>query len=127
MKTTSEDLAKAMGLKVGDKIKLKNGEIAEVIEDYDLWFESSELKRFGLHILIDEEYEILPPEKTKEKVGNLLCDEVGCADCPLERCCWDIPVETLYENLERWNDKYNDKEIYDILKARLDKEVNDEK
>lgn len=122
MKFTSEDLAKAMGLRVGDKIKLKNGEIAEVIEDYDLWFESSEFKRHGLYTIIGQNFEIV---RTKKKVGEQLCRAIECQYCPLSGCCRNVQNRSLLTNLKFWNDRYNDKEIYDILKARLDKEVEE--
>lgn len=127
MKFTSEDLAKAMGLKIGDRIKLENGEIAEVIEDYDLWFESSELKRYGLYTISGQNFEILPPKNIKKKVGDLICcNGIYCADCPLHIMhCEEMRDESLYDNLEYIFEDINDKEIYDILKARLDKEVKE--
>lgn len=121
MKFTSEDLAKAMGLKVGDRIKLENGEIAEVIEDYDLWFESSELKRYGLYTISGQNFEILP---RKKKVGEKLCMDFDCNKCPLFVInCNNSINSSLYEKLEQTFADVNDDELYNILKARLDKEV----
>ena len=53
MKFTTKDLAKAMSLKVGDKVKFKNGEIAKVTEDYELDFCPIKAK---LEILVNVEY-----------------------------------------------------------------------
>ena len=66
MKFTSEELAKLLGIKIGDRIRLSNGEVGEITEDYKLNFRFG---RVGLFILIDKEFEILPPEK--KKVGEL--------------------------------------------------------
>ena len=119
MKFTSEDLAKILGIKIGDKIKYTNGEVADVIKDYILDFKHW---RIGLHILVDEDFEIVRPKK---KVGEKLCDENYCDCCPLNiiNYCLGLDYLRLYEILDRWYENYKDDEIYNILKSRLDKEI----
>ena len=115
---TRKDLANAMGLKPGDKIKLNNGEIAKVTEDYNLDFYPL---KASFYVIIDEDYEILP---IKKQVGDLFCDEVECTKCPLRAgYCRGLAHDSLYENLEQTFAEIEDKEIYNILKSRLDKEV----
>ena len=118
---TSKDLAQAMGLKPGDKVKFDNGEIAKVTEDYDLDFYPL---KASLSVIIDEEFEILQPKK---KIGDLFCDEISCEKCPLRAgYCRGLAHDSLYENLEQTFAEIEDKEIYNILKSRLDKEGNNE-
>lgn len=119
MKYTSKELAKLLGIKIGDRIRLSDGEIGEVIEDYQLDFQPW---RVGLHIIIDKDFEILPQKK---KLGEKLCEEIGCDECPLLRlnCPMEFTKSSLYEILKDWYEINKDKEIYDILKARLDKEI----
>ena len=130
MKFTSEDLMKAMGLQVGDKIKY--GAIFGVIsrdEDNEIMLEIYNQKNeycgdTPLYELMGREYSILPRPK---RVGDLKCSDFkGCDGCPL---CSNITPhygeQTLYEILKEWLDKTNDQEIYDLLKKRLDKEVED--
>lgn len=66
--------------------------------------------------------------ENKRKVGDLVCEDVGCKDCPLNiiKYCGGLNYLRLYEILERWYENYKDDEIYNILKTRLDEEVNDE-
>ena len=63
MRFTSKDLAKLLGLKIGDKVKFSNGEIADVVEDYELDFHSW---KASLCVLVDEEYEISPRKEAEE-------------------------------------------------------------
>ena len=112
-----------MGLKSGDKIKLKTCKnIFTINDEYNLI--SDEDRTYIPHVLIDEEFEIVTHMK---KVGEMVCTDISCEDCPLYRitCMYKNDV-TLYEALDNWYEKFHDKEIYDILKSRLDKEVNDE-
>lgn len=101
----------------------------------------------SLAYLIDQDFEILPRPK---RVGDLKCGfkkELGgigsCTTCPVRIICGHYTCkdelgagDTLYEYLETYKKKikeeydyededYNDfdQEIYDLLKARLDKEV----
>ena len=138
MKFTTEDLMKAMGLQVGDKIK-SNGVLYLVCENdededrgthtiYRYYLRNiNKIGMIMLEDLIGEEYEILPRPK---RVGNLKCGEVDfkCSECPIRAVC--LPNEktdeqTFYAELELWNKYAKDKEIYDLLKARLDKEVEE--
>lgn len=162
MKFTSEDLMKAMGLQVGDRIRLFEDKIREWDEavyelvkneqdDYPTYYSFVNIEdsddRFNIHYFIDLEYEILPRPK---RVGDLKCGfkkELGgigsCTTCPVRIICGHYTCkdelgagDTLYEYLETYKKKikeeyddededYNDfdQEIYDLLKARLDKEV----
>ena len=118
MKFTSKQLAGTLGVKIGDKIKVSDM-VYEVTRDYVL--KDDENYYWGLFLLIDEEYEIVKPKK---KVGDTICREICCYNCPLKMLdCPDNNNRTLFEKLEMVHEEYNDKEIYDILKARLDKEV----
>ena len=118
MRFTSKDLAKLLGLNIGDKVKFNNGEIAKITEDYELDFYPW---KASLCVLVDEEYEIVPQKK---KVGEKLCKDLDCKLCPLNRlnCAVCGGNSNLYGHLEGWYEKFHDKEIYDILKSRLDKE-----
>ena len=125
MKFTSEDLMKTMGLQVGDRVKIKNY-IYVIDKDYILIHEeglASQYSYTSIRGLIDLDYEILPRPK---RVGDLKCDK-ECNNCPLRalESCNMFGRLTLYELLEKvYNDWENkDKEIYDLLKARLDKVV----
>ena len=134
MKFTSEDLMKAMGLAVGDRVKY--GVLVGVIaidEDNEIIIEVYDKKDeycgdSHLHELIGCEYKILPRPK---RVGQLACREIkDCRTCPLQWLCFikinekDEMQTSLYEMLESFAVK--DQEIYDLLKARLDKEVVEE-
>ena len=135
MKFTSEDLMKAMGLQVGDTIKYDT-DIWQLMYDenhkiymFVLLRDSSQC--FAPTYLVDQDFEILPRPK---RVGELTCDEQGiisCNNCPIKSICslTDLGCrQTLYEFLEDYKNNHKesfDQEIYDLLKARLDKEVNE--
>lgn len=136
MKFTSEDLMKAMGLQVGDRIKVNNKiyTIAKSTECEGAWvgYEDDENWHNLQYLVNGYDYEILPKPK---RVGDLKCVEIECKKCPL-RCplrniCDGVDVQNnLYGELEIFkqnciNDGIFDQEIYDLLKARLDKEVNE--
>lgn len=58
-------------------------------------------------------------------VGDLECEDVDCNNCPLASIdCVGIH-ENLFGVLENWVEKYKEQELYEILKARLDKEVEE--
>lgn len=129
MKFTSEDLMKAMGLKVGDRVKMPFGmdeAVCKLNDNYQLCFEDVD-NYLTLENLLNKEYEILPAPK---RVGDLKCNEIKeCKlkgkKCPLTPVCIFIG-KTPYERLEIWKEsEYFDQEIYDILKNRLDKEVEE--
>ena len=134
-KFTSEDLMKAMGLQVGDRVKVTyvdnnftaTDEIYEVVErDNSIWITApSNEYLIGCEIecMLNKNYEILPRPK---RVGDLKCDTIGgCDHCPLSFLvgCYAIELDTLYSNLKQLCDMHNDQEIYDLLKSRLDKVV----
>ena len=126
MKFTSEDLMKAMGLQVGDRIRINDGNIFKVISEDTIQSIESEYCTCLCYI-IDHDFEILPRPK---KVGDLKCSEFdSCITCPLQWLCFrkideKNEMETsLYEMLESF--VVTDQEIYDLLKARLDKEVKE--
>lgn len=138
MKFTSEDLMKAMGLQVGDRIKISvaNNEFIYEIrlnaENKPYLLNEQNLINCGdVHSLIDMDFEILPRPK---RVGELKCGNFdGCDNgCPL---CWicchydpNILRTThnddtiLYDVLNKFDFDLAE-EIHDLLKARLDKEV----
>lgn len=124
MKFTYEDLAKAMGLKVGDRIKW-SGQIYTLNSDFYVFNEKNKSIEVRLSRLIDYDFEILPPKK---KVGELRCNDFTCGTCPFNLINCDgrkSTRETLYDILKRYNVHYKDQEIYDIMKKRLDKEVEE--
>ena len=141
MKFTSEDLMKAMGLSVGDRVKVKLGigldflsnsknYVVEIFKDTTgiIMIKNDKNQSIFLTNLIGYDFEILPRPK---RVGDLLCKEciskLGCRECPIQAICngnWDNA--TLYKILQYWKESDSfDQEIYDLLKARLDKEVKE--
>lgn len=133
MKFTSEDLMKAMGLSIGDRIKISvaNNEFIYEIrlnaENKPYLLNEQNLINCGdVHSLIDMDIEILPRPK---RVGDLRCDDFAGCDygCPLMWLCCNHRDEghdcniSLYNVLDFY--KIDDQEIYDLLKARLDKVV----
>lgn len=133
MKFTSEDLIKAMGLSIGDRIKISvaNNEFIYEIrlnaENKPYLLNEQNLINCGdVHSLIDMDIEILPRPK---RVGDLTCNYFkDCDNCPLRILFCDRQTDdedTLYDVLNRWNNEYVnfDQEIHNLLKARLDKEV----
>lgn len=143
MKFTSEDLMKAMGLSVGDKVKVTKDDTIEKYEiiknDNGNIILHADFYGYDTHIgyLLDQEIEILPRPK---RVGDLKCNNEcfrNNGQCPIRAICSHCNLmrsdKTLYEFLEFYKgkkDKYAnevefDQEIYDLLKARLDKEVEE--
>ena len=127
MKFTSEDLMKAMGLQVGDRVKVKyhyGDEIFTIIkQERNILFVNDDFKESIIDVM-DWEYEILP--KTK-RIGDLKCEQY-CNGCPLIALqCFDDETKNkpFYEVLDYALPRYHDTEIYDLLKARLDKEVKE--
>lgn len=136
MKFTSEDLMKAMGLQVGDRVKV----VICDNDDKNTIFEITKNETCGgltlvdinegfftdLEFLLDQDFEILPRPK---RVGDLKCsddDTLNCSKCPLFVLCHASRMydnKRLYDVLDNWFKSSNDQEIYDLLKARLDKEV----
>lgn len=130
MKLTSEDLMKAMRLQVGDRVKVdKYNETFELMKSTEgKWrLISKNCSIVDLIWLVDKDYEILPRPK---RVGDLKCEDCECVECHL-RCLphcnqLDRAKETLFNILDGWNEYDTfDQEIYDLLKTRLDKEVEE--
>lgn len=130
MKFTSEDLMKAMGLQVGDRVKTPNNITYLILKTNSghIWvYDEIHNEKFLINYLVDTEFEILPKPK---KVGQLTCREIkDCRTCPLWWICFikinekDEMKTSLYEMLDSF--AVEDQEIYNLLKARLDKEVSE--
>lgn len=148
---TSEDLMKATGLQVGDRVKIKfevsniidgtittEERILNIVSDNHL---GVGLEHNGVIVpverILNRGFKILPRPK---RVGDLKCDNEcfrNNGQCPIRAICSHCNLmrsdKTLYEFLEFYKgkkDKYAnevefDQEIYDLLKARLDKEVEE--
>ena len=137
MKFTSEDLMKAMGLQVGDRVKVKS--LLTIGEDEIYTIDNTGgfclLDKDGEHQnilkLMERDYELLPRPK---RVGDLKCDDIphsDCTTCPIKILCLDYGDtnnQSFYEILKDYKSKsgeHFDQEIHDLLKARLDKEVKE--
>ena len=125
MKFTSEDLMKAMGLQVGDRIKINDSIYTVELNDYDepIYMDEYSKIKFPITDLVNRNYEILPKPKC---VGDLKCDDFECTDCPLQYLCclndWGFQTnDNLFNILELFN--CTDDEMHNLLKARLDKVV----
>ena len=132
MKFTSEDLMKAMGLQVGDRVKIYStpsySNIYTVVIDKEegLSLVDTNGEIYLMEYIVNLDFEILPRPK---RVGDLNCNDFNECDsgCPLRWLCCNNQHEehncdiTLYEVLERH--KIDDKEVYNVFKNRLDKEV----
>ena len=91
----------------------------KITEYYDL--RDQEDFYIRLTEIINQDYEILP---RKKKVGDLICKELNCVNCPFYKFpCEGKISDDLYTIL--FNNYKDDKEIYDILKTRLDKEIEE--
>lgn len=68
---------------------------------------------------------IIKTQKRKKHVGNLICKDLKCENCPLYSINCDIgdSYSNLYEILEFHYKQFKDKEIYDLFKKQLDKEL----
>lgn len=78
-----------------------------------------------LQELVDKEKSTKP-----KRVGDLKCsNEIKCEQCPLRLICKFLDfvyVDSLYNVLEIFKEnEFFDQEIYDLLKARLDREVKE--
>ena len=99
MRFTKKDLVEAMGLKPGDKIKLKDcGNSYTITNKYHIVNKYGE--EFTPLIICDAEFEIVTHMK---KVGEMVCTDILCEGCPLYRitCMYKNDV-TLYEALDNW-------------------------
>ena len=117
---------------LGDSVEFSfKCKIDENLQGYflniDTWFIFYEL----LKDLLNGANTIIKLPK-KKHVGDKKClDFKDCKDCPfkvidcLEADDKKIHIYTLYDILDIWFQLYKDQEIYEILKARLDKEVEE--
>ena len=130
MLKTSKDLMEWLGLQVGDRIRINDKPDNYIVELNECGIPCVKDKyakiRFEMTYLINRKIEILPRPK---RVGDLKCEKCSCATCPLRAInCGNIATsveKTLYQILEKSSREYKDQEIYDLLKARLDKEVEE--
>ena len=129
MKKTSKEFMGWLGLQVGDNVEIHN-DIYEVKQSFlgTIYLRNDFLDdELEIVDLLDKDYEILPRPK---RVGELTCKDVSvesCNKCPI-RCICNVELTSdttpFYEILEDFKyDDIFDQEIYDLLKTRLDKEV----
>ena len=119
--------------KIFDMLGVEPNERFKVNGYAPLYYIDEELKMFNYDLvceipfligLLNGKLSIIKIPK-KKHVGDLQCEDVDCKDCPLYAIhCFPNP-DTLNVVLEKWLEVYGDKEIYEILKARLDKEVEE--
>ena len=138
-KITSEDFMQFLGIEVGDKVKIESlepsgdGTYTKKYEVYDVayndffgFFLSSKNNKISIMNLIGPNFDIIPKHR---KVGDLMCEECSCTTCQLRGIgCRNVSTNTkntLYEILDKYFEEYPDQEIHDLLKARLDKEVEE--
>lgn len=133
MLKTSNDLLEWLGLKVGDRIRINDNPTIYIVEknecDYPFVRNKDEKIRYEVTYLLNRKVEILP---SPEMVGNLKC-KGECSTCPI-RAIWCSNSKgkvgkTLYEILENWKNTHSvffDRNIYEVLLKRLNKEVSDE-
>ena len=128
---TSKEFMEWLGLQVGDNILVTyapdDNDVFEVSESNNktIWLKGIKgtSDNYEIGYILDADFEILPRPK---RVGDLKCDEFECCDCPLNYICnlndWGFSLSnSLYGILELFN--CDDQEIHDLLKARLDKEM----
>lgn len=87
---------------------------------------SLNLKDYGeTWALTKEELEEMTSKEMSKHVGDLICKELECRNCPLYgiNCDAGDAYSNLYKNLEFHYEQFKDKEIYDLFKKRLDKEI----
>jgi hypothetical protein len=113
---TTNDLLKSMKLSIGDKIKL-NGIVYTITTIDNKIVCKSDTTTKKLSTFIDTDYVKL------STVGDTMC-EGNCEKCPLYAICLcDGYIDTLYNILNSYEIKQYDREIYDILINRLNKEI----
>ena len=124
MKFTSKQLIEAMGLREEDVILCQDKKY--IIKENKLICKDeqdgigSEII-LGIDYLLDKDFEII---KKVRRIGELICKDIICRDCPLWIItCANKNNKSLYDNLEYIFKGSDDKELYDLLKSRLDKEI----
>lgn len=126
-------LLDALGLKVGDKVKIHDDiykiEEAEDEDVYELQNITGNRNICDLIILIFCDFEKIEPKK---KYGNVVCVDIQCHCCPLfmiDCRCEDKCHHTLYEILDSTFDTLRISKncnLYKALKEELDKEVDND-
>ena len=136
MKKTTKEYLKFLGLKVGDKIKIKDqpNREYEIVSgtgnEFSLIRRESHLLgavmvNISLDYLLDKEYEIV---EKPTKLGEMRCTEKECQECPLRMldCLLDkIGKVTLYEMLDEvceYREISKESNIYKAFKEMLDSE-----
>lgn len=113
---TTNDLLKAMKLAIGDKIKLNNIVYTITTIDGKIICKSDTTTK-KLSAFIDTDYTKL------STIGDTIC-EGNCEKCPIYAICvCDEYRDTLYNILYSYEIAHYDKEIYNILINRLNKEI----
>ena len=94
-----------------------------IIEDEEGFFRNKLLRP-----ILTGQYKIIKLSDVQH-VGDLKCRMIDCKHCPLEsiNCYFGIASGTLYEKLEQHYLRFQNKEIYDLLKKRLDEELENDK
>ena len=127
MKVTTEQIMNMSDIKAGDRIIYHGIEYTvkrtRDIQKYILVDPDGCTLTFG--DLIDEEFQLIKPKK---KVGETLCCEHFCEECPLRLLsCETVEADTLYEVLDETfiNKGFSNAKnpIYLAFKNELDKEV----
>ena len=93
-----------------------------IIEDEEGFFRNKLLRP-----ILTGQYKIIKISDIQH-IGDLTCRMIDCKHCPLEsiNCVFgDSDRTTLYEKLEHHYLRFQNKEIYDLLKKRLDEEVEE--
>ena len=91
-----------------------------IIEDEEGFFRDKLLRP-----ILTGQYKIIK-RSDKQHVGDLTCRMIDCCKhCPLYiiNCTVGDDSRTLYEKLEQHYLRFQNKEIYDFLKKRLDEEL----
>lgn len=113
---TTNDLLKAMNLSIGDKIKLNDIVYTITTIDNKIICKSDTTTK-KLSAFVDTDYTKL------STVGDTMC-EGDCEKCPLYAICvCDEYGDTLYNILDSYEIARYDKEMYDMLIKRLNKEI----
>ena len=132
---TSQDLMKAMGLQVGDKLKFidvsfDNHIYQLVLENNEYLIRTDLNETLPLNKLINRGFKILPKPK---KVGENICNG-NCPTCPCIFVCNEevnAVNKTLYEVLDEGIKTFVNlnvslkSKVYNAIKENLDKEVKE--
>ena len=94
-----------------------------VIEDEEGFFRNKLLRP-----ILTGQYKIIKLSD-KQHVGDLTCRMIDCKHCPLDSiiCSFGDDSTTLYEKLMQHYLHFQNKEVYDLFKKHLDKELENDK